>query len=75
MKSICPVYSKGVEMNADGYGKIIEEASFEKDGRRMLPCARAFELSEKHGIPLKDIGAYCSESGIRISSCQLGCFE
>ena len=62
-------------MNADEYGKIIEESSIDKDGRKVLPCAKAFALSEKFGISLKDIGKYCTESGIKISRCQLGCFE
>ncbi|MCK4548623.1 MAG: hypothetical protein KAU49_00590 [Candidatus Krumholzibacteria bacterium] len=62
-------------MNVDEYGKIIEESSIDKDGRKMLLCAKAFELSEKFGISLKDIGQYCSDNGIRISMCQLGCFE
>jgi len=62
-------------MNADEYGRIIEGSVIDKDGRKMLPCAKAFDLSEKFGIPLKDIGTYCSDNGIRISRCQLGCFE
>jgi alanyl-tRNA synthetase len=61
-------------MNADEYGKIIEESTIGMDGRKMLPCSKAFDLSEKFGIPLKDIGEYCTESGIKISRCQLGCF-
>ena len=74
-RCISPVFSKGVEMNADEYGRIIEESSIDKDGRKTLPCAKAFELSEKYGIPLKDIGAWCTDNGIKISRCQLGCFE
>ncbi len=62
-------------MNAEEYGKIIEESSIERDGRRILPCAKAFDLSDRYSIPLKDIGAYCTDNGIRISNCQLGCFE
>jgi hypothetical protein len=62
-------------MNSEEYGKIIEESSMERDGRKVLPCAKAFELSEKYGIALKDIGEWCTENGIKISSCQLGCFE
>ena len=62
-------------MNADEYGKIIEESAIDRDGRKMLLCAKAFDLSKKFGISLKDIGTYCSDNGIRISSCQLGCFE
>jgi hypothetical protein len=61
-------------MNAEEYGKVIEESAIDRDGGKALPCVKAFELSEKFGIPLKDIGAYCTGSGIKIISCQLGCF-
>ncbi len=62
-------------MNAEEYGKIIEESAVEKDGKKMMPCVRAFELSERSGISLKDIGEYCTTSGIKIVGCQLGCFD
>ena len=62
-------------MNADEYGRMIEESSIDKDGRKVLSCAKAFELSEKFSISLKDIGEYCTDNGIKISRCQLGCFE
>ncbi len=62
-------------MNTEESEKIIEESSIQRDGRKILPCAKAFVLSGKYGIPLKDIGAYCTKNGIRISNCQLGCFE
>ena len=62
-------------MNVEEYGKIIEESSIDSDGRKVLPCAKAFELSEKFGISLKDIGGYCTENRIKISGCQLGCFD
>lgn len=65
---------KGTEMNADEYGKMIEEAAVDKDGRKVMYCVTAFELSEKSGISLKEIGKYCTENGIKISGCQLGCF-
>jgi hypothetical protein len=62
-------------MNPDELGKIINETSFEVDGKRKLPCAKAFELSRKYSITLREIGKYCNENDIRISACQLGCFE
>ena len=62
-------------MDTEEYGKIIEESSIEQDDRKALPCAKAFDLSGRYGIPLKDIGAYCTRNGIRISRCQLGCFK
>jgi hypothetical protein len=62
-------------MNAEEYGKIIEESSIERDGMKVMPCATAFEISGRHGIALKDIGTWCDHNGIRIVGCQLGCFE
>ncbi len=62
-------------MNVEEYGRIIDEACFEKDGRKRLTCAKAFELSGKYGIPVRKIGNYCTKAGIRISNCQLGCFK
>jgi hypothetical protein len=73
--NISPLFLKGARMNADEYGKIIEESSLERDGEKVLPCALAFELSEKHSLPLKDIGTWCTDNGIKIIRCQLGCFE
>jgi hypothetical protein len=35
----------------------------------------AFSLHAKHGIPLPTIGAICDNENIRLTRCQLGCFE
>ena len=61
-------------MNPEEYGKIIEESAINNEGRKELPCAKAFEISSKYGVSLKDIGAYCTARKIKISRCQLGCF-
>ena len=45
------------------------------DGRRRLSCVDAFSLHAKHGIPLPTIGAICDNENIRLTRCQLGCFE
>jgi hypothetical protein len=45
------------------------------DGRRRLSCVDAFSLHAKHGIPLPTIGAICDDENIRLTRCQLGCFE
>jgi len=29
---------------------------------------------EKYGISRADLGAYCTEHGVKIRGCQLGCF-
>ena len=40
-----------------------------------LPCARAFQLSVEIDIPLKVLGEFCNEEGIKVKNCQLGCFR
>ena len=40
-----------------------------------LPCAAAHALGRELGVPLKDIGDTATQMGIKISTCQLGCFE
>ncbi len=54
--------------------KLVLEASVEHNGKRMLSCARAFEIHRQHQIALRDIGKVCNENGIKIRQCQLGCF-
>jgi len=39
------------------------------------PCRRLLELAERTGTPSRDIGRLCDEMKIRITSCQLGCFQ
>ncbi|HMK16518.1 MAG TPA: hypothetical protein VK450_06320 [Methanomicrobiales archaeon] len=39
-----------------------------------LPCAKAFRISEKYGIPKMDIAKYCNTHKVKIRKCQLGCF-
>ena len=55
--------------------KLVKAAATEKDGKLRINCATAFRLSKEHKIPLKEIGQLCNELKIRISNCQLGCFE
>jgi hypothetical protein len=62
-------------MDPDGLMKLIDEAAVERDGNKKLPCARAFELAERHSVTLREIGESCNRSGIKIIACQLGCFD
>lgn len=39
-----------------------------------LPCAIAFQISRELKVSLKEIGETANKLGIKISSCQLGCF-
>ena len=42
------------------------------DGK--LPCAVAFRIAEKLGVPIRQVGDAANELDIRIRGCQLGCF-
>jgi len=44
-----------------------------KDGK--LPCAVSFKIAEDFGISKKEFGKILNEMKIKISQCQLGCFE
>ena len=44
-----------------------------KDGK--LPCAMCFKIAEDFGISKKEMGKFLNEIKIKISQCQLGCFE
>jgi len=44
-----------------------------KDGK--LPCALCFKISEDFGISKREMGRILNEMKIKISQCQLGCFE
>jgi hypothetical protein len=49
--------------------------AFEETGvTKELPCPKAFEISEKYGIPRMDIAKYCNKHRVKIRKCQLGCF-
>jgi hypothetical protein len=60
--------------NAELVNAIIEAAK-ESDGRRKLTCAEAFRLAQRFDTRLHEIGRICNEQNIRISQCQLGCFQ
>jgi hypothetical protein len=55
--------------------KKLEEAVLEKSKDQKLPCAMCFKIAEDFGISKKEIGKILNEMNIRISQCQLGCFE
>ncbi len=39
-----------------------------------LPCAAAFGVAKKLGVSPGDVGDAANRLGIKIASCQLGCF-
>jgi hypothetical protein len=58
-------------MDRDKLEKVILEKT--KDGR--LPCAMCFKIAEDFGISNKEMGKILNEMKVKISQCQLGCFE
>jgi hypothetical protein len=67
------VRGHGLEVFMDR--KRLEEAIKKKakDGR--LPCAMCFKIAEDFGISKREMGKILNKMKIKISQCQLGCFE
>jgi hypothetical protein len=55
--------------------KKLEETIKEKAKGGKVPCAMCFKIAEDFGISKKEMGTVLNEMNIRISQCQLGCFE
>lgn len=55
--------------------KKIEELIKEKAKDGKLPCAMCFKIAEDFGISKKEMGKILNEVKVKISQCQLGCFE
>ena len=51
------------------------ESALEVDGKKKLPCARAFRLAERFGVEKLEIRRICDDRKIKIFKCQLGCFK
>lgn len=45
------------------------------DGKKMLSCAKAFQLAQELDVKKLEIAQICNEHSIRICNCQLGCFK
>jgi len=55
--------------------KRLEEVIKEKAMDGKLPCAVCFKIAEEFGISNKEMGKILNELKVKISHCQLGCFE
>jgi hypothetical protein len=58
-------------MDRDKLEKVILQKA--KDGK--IPCAVCFKISDDLEVPKKEITKVLNEMKIKISQCQLGCFE
>jgi hypothetical protein len=55
--------------------KKLEETIKEKAKDGKLPCAVCFKIADDFGMPKKELTKILNEMKIKISQCQLGCFE
>ncbi len=55
--------------------KQLEEAIQRKAKDNKIPCAICFQIADELGIPKKELTKVLNEMKIKISQCQLGCFE
>ncbi len=55
--------------------KKLEEAILAKAKDGKIPCTMCFKIADDFGISKREIGKVLNEINIRISQCQLGCFE
>jgi hypothetical protein len=55
--------------------KKLEEEINKKSKAGKLPCAMCFKIAEDFKISKREIGKVLNKMKIKISQCQLGCFE
>ena len=55
--------------------KKIKETILSKSKEGKVPCAMCFKIAEDFGVSKKELGKILNEIKIKISQCQLGCFE
>jgi len=53
----------------------LEKAILEKAKGGKIPCAVCFRLAEECEISKREMGKILDEMKIKVSQCQLGCFE
>jgi hypothetical protein len=53
----------------------LEKVILKKAKAGKLPCAMCFKIAEDFKISKREIGKVLNEMKIKISQCQLGCFE
>ncbi len=53
----------------------LEKVILKKAKAGKLPCAMCFKIAEDFKISKREIGKVLNKMKIKISQCQLGCFE
>ncbi len=55
--------------------KKLEEAVLKNAKAGKIPCAVCFKIADDFEMPKKELTKILNEMNIKISQCQLGCFE
>ena len=55
--------------------KNLEETILKKAKDGKIPCAVCFRIADDFDMPKKELTKVLNEMKIKISQCQLGCFE
>ena len=53
----------------------LEKGILEKAKGGKIPCAVCFKMAEDLGITKREMGKILNKMKIKVSQCQLGCFE
>ena len=62
-------------MKSDVILNKIKEYGYMKSEKFYLSCSAAFKISNELGVELIEISKICNANKIKITTCQLGCFE
>lgn len=54
---------------------LIRELIMKKQSDQRISCKAALKVADETGAPRAKIGRLLNEMGIKIHSCQLGCFK
>ncbi|MDN5326163.1 MAG: hypothetical protein PWP41_859 [Moorella sp. (in: firmicutes)] len=60
-------------VNQDAVRAAVKEAAATHGGK--LPCAVAQEVARRLQVPMREVGQAADDLQIKITQCQLGCFE
>ena len=67
--------SEGAEDAVVPEGEAVSEAIGRAAVGGRISCRAAFRISAEKGVATAEVGRLIDEMGIKISSCQLGCFK
>jgi hypothetical protein len=61
-------------MVAGNIPRLIEVLKARSGDEKHIACTDAFKIAKDLEVSLAEVGKSCTELGIKIVSCQLGCF-